>query len=185
MANVTLINRPDDYPGIPDAQTQTDLDALFEKLFPGNPEGQIDENHAGMAIAAHSPKLAMQLGATSGVIAGQLGWSQRKQLRELAIHAVNLHFKSDYSVSSRRHIAEACGVSAEQLAELNQWRTSPLFDDEQRLTIEYAYAVAASEVSEDLFARVEARWGEREAVECTALIGFWAFWALFLNATGA
>lgn len=185
MANITMINRPSDYPGTPDESTAADLAALFGQLFPGNPEPAFDKFHAGLAIAAHSPKLALQLAQTSALIAGQLGWCQRKDLRELAIQAVNLHFKSDYSFASRLPAASACGVSEDQLAALPDWRASQLFDSEQRLAIEFAHAVASGDVPAALFARVTARWGERGAVECTALIAFWAFWAMFINAAGA
>jgi alkylhydroperoxidase family enzyme len=185
MPRVTLIDTPAAYPGTPDEATAQDLAALFAHLFPNNPDGRIDQNHAGVAIAAHNPKLALNLAKLSGLIAGQLGWSQRKDLRELAIQAVNLHYKSDYSFRSRMPTATACGVSIEQQAALPYWRTSGLFDEEQRLAIEYATAVVTGEVPDELFARVKDRWGEQGSVECTALVGFWAFWAMFLEATGA
>jgi alkylhydroperoxidase family enzyme len=185
MARVTLINKPSAYPGTPDAATRDDLAALFATLFPSNPDPEIDQFHAGVAIAAHNPKLALHLAKMSGLIAGELGWCQRKDLRELAIQAVNLHYKSDYSFRSRMPTATACGVSVEQQAALPGWRSSDLFDEEQRLAIEYANAVVTGDVPDEVFARVKTAWGEQGAVECTALIGFWAFWAMFLNATGA
>ena len=185
MARVTTINKPGDYPGNPDAATQADLAALFAALFPGNPDPEINKFHAGVAIAAHNPKLALHLARMSGLIAGELGWCQRKDLRELAIQTLNLHYQSDYSFRCRADIATAAGISHEQQAALADWRGNSLFDAEQRLTIEYSGAVVAGDVPEELFDRVKARWGERGAVECTALIGFWAFWAMFLNATGA
>jgi alkylhydroperoxidase family enzyme len=185
MARVTLINRPEHYPGTPDEATKADIAALFAALFPGEADPEINQFHAGVAIAAHNPKLALNLARMSGLIAGELGWCQRKDLRELAIQALNLHYRSDYSFRSRMATATACGISAEQQAALPDWRGSTLFDGEQRLTIEYAEAVVTGDVPEELFARVKAQWGEQGAVECTALIGFWAFWAMFLNATGA
>jgi alkylhydroperoxidase family enzyme len=185
LARVTTINRPSDYPGTPDAATRADLGALFAALFPGNPAPQINKFHAGVAIAAHTPKLALSLARLSGLIAGELGWCQRKDLRELAIQTVNLHYRSDYSFQCRADIAVEAGISHEQQAALHDWLGSDLFDADQRLTIEYANAVVTGAVPEPLFARVKARWGEQGAVECTALIGFWAFWAMFLNATGA
>lgn len=185
MARVTMINRPGDYPGTPDAATSADLTALFAALFPGNPDPRINNLHAGVAIAAHTPKLALALTRLSGLIANELGWCQRKDLRELAIQTLNLHYKSDYSFHSRAQIAADAGISHAQQAALADWRGSSLFDEEQRLTIEYAGAVVTGKVAEELFNRVKARWGEQGAVECTALIGFWAFWAMFLNATGA
>ena len=50
--------------------------------------------------------------------------------------------------------------------------------------IEYARAVAGGRVPDELFARVREHFGERGAIECAAVVAFWSFWALFLNATG-
>ena len=185
MARVTTINRPGDYPGTPDADTSADLAALFGAMFPGNSDPEINQYHAGIAIAAHSPRLASALAGLSKLMAVELGWSQRTDLRELAILAANLHFKSDYGFRSRLPNARAAGLTDEQLAALPDWQSSALFDDDQKLTIAYAHAVASGDVPLALFGQVKARWGERGAIECTALIGFWGFWAMFLNATGA
>ena len=185
MARVTTINRPGDYPGTPDEATRANLAALFAGMFPGNPDPEINKFHAGIALAAHSPKLAQGLASLSKLMALDLGWSQRTDLRELAILAANLEFKSDYGYRSRLPNARAAGLTDEQIAALPEWQTSALFDDEQKLAIVYAHAVASGDVPPELFDRVKARWGERGAVECTAVIAFWGFWAMFLNATGA
>ena len=185
MARVTTINKPGDYPGTPDAATGDDLAALFAGMFPGNPDPEINKFHAGIAIAAHSPKLAQGLAALSKLMALDLGWSQRTDLRELAILAANLQFKSDYGFRSRLPNARAAGLTDEQIAALPDWQASALFDEEQKLAITYAHAVASGLVPPALFEQVKACWGERGAVECTAVIGFWGFWAMFLNATGA
>ncbi|MEO6717423.1 MAG: hypothetical protein ABIM50_09280 [Novosphingobium sp.] len=185
MARVTTINKPGDYPGTPDEATRADLAALFAGMFPGNPDPEINPYHAGIAIAAHSPKLASGLAGLSKLMALDLGWSQRTDLRELAILAANLQFKSDYGFRSRLPNARAAGLTDEQLAALPDWETTRLFDDEQKLVIAYALAVASGRVAPELFERVKARWGQRGAVECTAVISFWGCWAMFLNATGA
>ena len=185
MARVTTINRPGDYPGTPDETTAADLAALFAGMFPGKPDPEINQYHAGIALAAHSPKLAAGLAGLSKLMALDLGWSQRTDLRELAILAANLQFNSDYGFRSRLPNARAAGISEEQIAALPDWQDSLLFDDEQKLAITYAHAVASGDVPPALFDEAKARWGERGVVECTAVIGFWSFWAMFLNATGA
>lgn len=185
MARVTVVNRPGDYPGTPDEATRQDLDELFEQLFPQSADPAFDKYHAGMAIAAQNPKLALNLARLSGFIAGQLPWCQRKDLRELAIQALNLHYKSDYSFRSRIPNAKTAGIGMELLAALPFWKTSALFDEEQRLVIEYTLAVVSGDVPGELFSRVVDRYGEKGAVEFTSLVAFWAFWAMFLNATGA
>lgn len=182
MERVTAVRKPADYPH-PDAETQAGLDELFGALFPGNPAPEFDDAHIGMAIAALNPKMALNLARTSAVIAGQTDWCQRRDLRELAIQTVNVHFRSDYSFRSRLPACEAAGVTTEQLAMLPFWNTSSAFDGEQRLAIEYALAVVTGSVPDHLFRRVVTAWGEKGAVECTALVSYWSFWAMFLNAT--
>ena len=180
---VTGVFRPDDYPGEPDATTRGEVVALFAQLFPGVAEPGFDANHAGMAVAALSPKLALGLAALSRQIALDLPWCARADLRELAVQAVNLRFGATYSFRARIAGARAAGVSAAQLGALRDWRTSDLFDEEQRLVIDYALATVSGSVSDPLFARVKARYGERGAVELTAVAAFFAFWAMLLNAT--
>jgi alkylhydroperoxidase family enzyme len=183
MSRVTAVYKPSDYPGTPDEQTRGDLAELFEHMFPGVEDPEIDRPHSGMAIAALNPRLALHLTKISGFAALQLGWSKRADLREIAIQTVNLHFKSDFSARSRHRAWEAVGLRLEQLAALPFWKTTDLFDEEQRLVIEYALAVVSGEVPEELFARVVARYGETGAVECTTVIGLWSMWAMLINAT--
>jgi alkylhydroperoxidase family enzyme len=183
MSRVTAVYKPSDYPGTPDEQTRADLAELFGHMFPGVDDPEIDKPHSGVAIAALNPRLALMLSKLSGFAALQLEWSKRADLREIAIQTVNLHFKSDFSAQSRFKAWEAVGLSKDQLAALPYGRTTNLFDEEQRLVVEYAQAVVAGEVPEALFARVAERFGEKGAVECTAVIGIWSMWAMLLNAT--
>ena len=159
------------------------MDELFQTLMPGLPDPQIDQRHAGLAIAAQNPKLALGLAKLSAYIAGELPWCLRKDLRELAIQAVNVHFKSEYSFNARMPNALAAGIDAQRQAALRSWQTSTLFTEEQRLVIEYAEAAVRGEVSDELFSRIVDAHGEKQAVECTAVIAFWSFWAIFLKAT--
>ena len=183
MARVTAVYKPGQYPGTPGDATREDLADLFRYLLPQATDPEIDKRHAGLAIAAQNPKLALQLAKLSSFIAGGLGWCQRHALRELAIQTVNTHFKSVYSFNARIPNAVAGGLSADLQAALPSWQSSDVFSDEQRLVIEYTHAVAGGDVPGELFSRVVERYGEKEAVECTALVAFWSFWAMFLNAT--
>ena len=185
MPRVTAVFRPDDYPGTPDDATRMQLSALFERMFPGVADPRIDDGHAGIAIAALNPLLAGRLGELSAFLAVDLPWSQRRDLRELAIQAVNLRLDCAYAFNTRVEAAKAAGIGRDALDALANWRASDRFDEEQRLVIDYAENVVANSVSDSLFTRVSDAFGEKGAVECTTVIAFWSFWALFLNATGA
>lgn len=180
---VTAIYKPSDFPADRSEEDRQALTALFSALKPGVADPAIDNAHAGVAIAAQNPALALKLAQLSGFIALQMGWSARRDLCELAIQAVNTHFGSTYSFQCRVRAAEAAGISVELQNSLPRWRAVSGFSDEQRLVIEYAEAVASGSVPDELFARAKAAFGEQGVVECTSVIGMWSFWAMFLNAT--
>ena len=112
-----------------------------------------------------------------------MGWTERRDLTELSVQAVNLYFKSAFSFETRMANAEASGIGMERLAALPYWRTSSLFDEEQRLVLEYVNAVVTGDVPDELFGKVRDCYGEKGTVEFTALIGTFSLWAMLINAT--
>ena len=179
MTRVKCVYKPSDYPGNPDEATKKDLEALFEHLCPGEPK---TEPHSGYALLAQSPRLALNIARLGDYIVRDMPWTQRRDLRELAVQTLNLHFKCDFSFQAHLAYAQVAGITLEQQAAIPYWRTSNLFDDEQRLIIEYTFAVVTGDVPAELFARVVAVYGERGAIECTAAIAWWSFWDMLLNA---
>lgn len=183
MARIKTFHTLEDFAGIDDPQTTQAAAELFGYLFPSQASPAIDDAHLGLAIAAHNPKLAQQLAQTSRLIALDLPWCQRTDLRELAIQTVNAHFQCTYAFNTRAAIAASAGISREMQDALPSWQSSNLFDDEQRLVIAYSQAVPRGPVPAELFGAVVEKYGEKGAVEFTALVGFWSFWAMLLNAT--
>ena len=181
MSRVRLVRSPSDHPA-EDPIARQDVANLFGALFPDNPAPEFNEAHSLMAVLAHSPRLALPAARMSAAVIIDSAWGQRTALRELAFQTLGRHFGDTFSTEARRPNAEAAGLTAGQLAAIPEWRDSDLFDDEQKLVIEYTQAVVTGRVPDDLFARVVARYGEQEAVECTAAIGFWSFWAMVAGA---
>lgn len=64
------------------------------------------------------------------------------------------------------------GVPMAKIAQLGEWRTSPLFDADERLALEYAEALTRNSVDDELRARVKSRWSDDEIIEITGLIAF-------------
>jgi AhpD family alkylhydroperoxidase len=64
------------------------------------------------------------------------------------------------------------GVSMEKIDALSDWRSSPLFADEERLALEYAEAMTLNRVDDDLRGRIKQHWGDDAIVELTGLIAF-------------
>ena len=183
MTRVRYVRTPNDYPGTPDEATRHDLKELFEQLYPGSDHPRIDDAHSGFAITAQSPRLALHILQLTRYCAREMQWSKRRDLLELAVQTLNIHFRCESSYEAHVAYAKASGISPTLLAALPYWRTTSLFNDEQRLVIEYTEVVTAGEVPQALFTRVVERYGEKGAIEFTAAVALWSFWAMILNAT--
>ena len=66
------------------------------------------------------------------------------------------------------------GVSEQKILELDRYLESSLFDEREKLALEYADAITLSDrdVSDELFARLSARFDEMAIVELTAVIAW-------------
>jgi alkylhydroperoxidase family enzyme len=176
---VPLIRRRGDHPDPAERAAEAEL---FATLFPGNPAPEIDESHLALAALAQNPKLALMASRMSGFLLLEAAWGQRAMVRELALQVLNRRMGCSYGAETRIDAARAAGLSEAQIAALDDWRASGLFDPEQQLVIEYTEAALAGPIPDALFARMVEQYGEQQAVECTAVIGFWTFWAMITNA---
>jgi alkylhydroperoxidase family enzyme len=71
-------------------------------------------------------------------------------------------------------VGSALGVSEEKILALPEYATSPLYDDAERVALEYADAITLSdlEVSDELFARLRRFYDDDALVELTAIIAW-------------
>ena len=69
------------------------------------------------------------------------------------------------------------GIKDEKLAQVWEFRTSPLFTDAERVALEFAIAAASqpNDVTDDLFDHMKRHWTEGQIVEITALVAFFGF----------
>ena len=69
------------------------------------------------------------------------------------------------------------GIKDEKLAAVWEFRTSPLFDERERVALEFAIAAASqpNDVTDELFDRMKRHWSEGEIVEIAALIAYFGF----------
>ena len=83
-------------------------------------------------------------------------------------------------------MGRASGISTEQIANLNNYRTDFNFSHLERLVLEYAYGMTRTpvEVSDTLFARLRERFTEAELVELTSAIAWENYRARFDHAFG-
>ena len=66
------------------------------------------------------------------------------------------------------------GVSDEKIAALDAYPTSPLYDESERVALEYAEAITTTtgDVSDELFTRLREFYSEDQIVELTAIIAW-------------
>ena len=71
-------------------------------------------------------------------------------------------------------MGSALGLSDEKILAVDDYAASPLFDETEKLTLEYADAMTYSDqdVSDDLFARLRATFSDDALVELTATIAW-------------
>jgi alkylhydroperoxidase family enzyme len=179
MARIRGVGKPADWPGEMDAQTRKGFDELFAFV----PDTEFTGRHFGYAIpSAQSPWLALHIAKLTTYVVRDMEWPKRVDLRELALQTLNTHFKCDFSFESHVDYAKSAGITAEMQAAIPDWRTSPLFNDEQRLVIEYTYATCVGDAPDALFARVVQAYGEKGAIEFTTVVATFSFWAMLINA---
>ena len=71
-------------------------------------------------------------------------------------------------------MGSAAGVADEKIRALPDYRESDLFDEREKVALEYADAITLSDrdVDDDLFARLSAAFDEEAIVELTAVIAW-------------
>ena len=83
-------------------------------------------------------------------------------------------------------MGRANGITAEQIANLNQYRNDFNFSELERLVLQYADAMTRTpvEVPDALFSRLRERFNEAELVELTSAIAWENYRARFDHAFG-
>jgi alkylhydroperoxidase family enzyme len=71
-------------------------------------------------------------------------------------------------------VGSELGVAAEKFQALGEYATSPLFNEEERLALEYAdcITITGREVSDEMFVRLRQSYDDDALVELTAIIAW-------------
>ena len=135
------------------------------------------------AVAHHRP-LLLGYGAMSLALE-RFARSVEEPLKQLAMLRTAQLIGCEWCLDFGSRLAHDCGCSEEQLRDLAVWRDSDQFSDLERLVLEYAEAMTRTpvEVPDELFARLQERFDERQIVELTMAIALenlysrsnWAF----------
>lgn len=104
-------------------------------------------------------------------------------LREMVIMRIAHLNGAPYEAAQHAPIAVKEGLTEEQVAALENWTASSLFDDTQRAVLAYCDAMTREiRVPAEVFAAVRRLLPDRELVELTATIGAYNMVSRFLEA---
>lgn len=112
----------------------------------------------------------------------QKGWRKLDPtLRWLAIQATSMHVGCSWCVDYGYFEGMNQGLDPEKVRAVGRWRTSDLFDERERVVLEYAETATASpaEVSEELAARVRSHFSDAEFVELAGWVALENFRSRF------
>jgi len=98
-------------------------------------------------------------------------------LKRLVAYMCGCTHGSKYSMIHAAESAHAAGVSIEKINAVESYRTSPLFTEQERVTLDFAVAGASqpNAVTDELFARMKQHWSESQIVEITMVISINGF----------
>jgi alkylhydroperoxidase family enzyme len=122
------------------------------------------------------PRLVKALNQLAGAI-----WSPESEvdagLKRLVAYTCGRVHDSHYSMLHAAKSAYAAGISIEKINAVEEYRTSPLFDEKERVTLDFAVAGASqpNAVTDELFGKMKQHWTETQIVEITAVIAMNGF----------
>ncbi len=129
-----------------------------------------------MLTMQRKPKLVQafaQLNAAVMDPAGEVDLGFRRLVGHLASKASGCLYCQAHTLLAARNF----GVSEEKLAAVWIYSSSPLYDERERVALDFALAAASqpNEVTDELFARVSQHWSENQIVEILGVVALFGF----------
>ncbi len=128
-------------------------------------------HHAGVLVAMGSLETAVQF-----------GWKKLDPtLRWLAIQATSARIGCSWCVDYGYYEGMHDGIDPAKVRAVGEWRTSDLFDERERVVLEYAEVATGcpAEVSDDLAARIRVHLSDPEFVELAGWVALENFRSRF------
>lgn len=134
-------------------------------------------------IMAHAPPLMLASHNTA------LAFRNETKLPRVLVELVVLRTAqvADCPYVWDRHVpyGRACGVSEQQIAEIQCWNGSAAFTPREKVALGFAEKVAQQAPIDDAsFAKMRENFSSREIVEITMLVGFYVSTAILIKALG-
>jgi len=133
------------------------------------------------AVLSRRPKMVKGLAGLASAVWDPANEVDRGLKRLVAYMASKAH-GSRYSMAHSAEAAHRSGVPHAKVEAVDDYRTSPLFTEAERVALEFAAAGAAQPcaVTDEMFARLKKHWTEAQIVEIAAVVainGFLNRWA--------
>jgi alkylhydroperoxidase family enzyme len=130
--------------------------------------------------AAHHSGVLVAMGLLETAV--QLGWRKLpRSLRWLAVQAASVHVGCSWCVDYGYYEGMNGGVDPAKVRAVGHWRASDLFDERERVVLEYAEVATGSpaEVSDELAERIRRHFSDEEFVELAAWVALENFRSRF------
>jgi alkylhydroperoxidase family enzyme len=160
-------------PAVSDSSTDPEVVALFAGI---RARGGKPLNI--QLISGNAPKLGKaMLGMAYSI---RFDATTPRLTREIAILRTAQMMKAPYELGQHTKLAQACGLTAAQVAALSDWRRSSLFDDCHRALLAYVEEVVkGGDVDDATFAAMQRYYDPREITELTITTSAYVSTALF------
>ena len=130
---------------------------------------------------AHSPKILRDFNRMGITLLFKGDLSPR--LRELAILRVGNLAQANYEWTQHVPIALQAGADQEQIDALSDWKAETVFNDQERAVLQYTDELSQNiRAADDTFAGVQEFLSEKEIIELTVTIGYYAMVCRILEA---
>jgi 4-carboxymuconolactone decarboxylase len=101
---------------------------------------------------------------------------------EIAILVTARYWTAQFEWAAHVRLGLQAGLSQAQIDAIAERRTPEFADADDRLVYEFAHSYYQNHrVSDDVYERVRARWGDKGVVDLAGLIGYYSFVSVTLN----
>jgi len=150
------------------------------RLATGYTKRRFGQTVEPLEAAAHHSGVLVAMGALETAV--QFGWKKLDPtLRWLVIQATSMRIGCSWCIDYGYFEGMHKGVDPAKVRAVGQWRSSDLFDERERVVLEYAEVATGSpaEVSDELAARVRGHLSDAEFVELAGWVALENFRSRF------
>ena len=150
------------------------------RLATGYTKRRFGQTVEPLEAAAHHSGVLVAMGALETAV--QFGWKKLDPtLRWLVIQATCMRIGCSWCIDYGYFEGMHMGVDPAKVRAVGQWRSSDLFDERERVVLEYAEVATGSpaEVSDELAARVRSHLSDAEFVELAGWVALENFRSRF------